>query len=79
MAPKKQFEFCYDKRVYDRLEHNGAESVRLHLCADLAYEEKLLRFLENHDEPRAVATFSLAKEQAAAVTISSLPGGKALL
>jgi len=68
------FDFCYDKRLYDRLEHDHAESVRLHLCADLAYQQKLLRFLENHDEPRAAATFSPAKERAAAVTVSSLPG-----
>ena len=73
---QKGFDFCYDKRLYDRLEHENAESVRLHLCADLAYQEKLLRFLENHDEPRAAATFSPAKEQAAAVTISSLPGAR---
>lgn len=70
------FDFCYDKRLYDRLEHENAESVRLHLCADLAYQQKLLRFLENHDEPRAAATFSLAQEQAAAVVISSLPGAR---
>jgi hypothetical protein len=70
------FDFCYDKRLYDRLEHDNAESVRLHLCADLAYQQKLLRFLENHDEPRAAATFSPAKEQAAAVTISTLPGAR---
>ncbi len=47
------FDFCYDKRLYDLLEHGNAESIRLHLCADLKYQEKLLRFLENHDEPRA--------------------------
>jgi hypothetical protein len=70
------FDFCYDKRLYDRLEHDNAESVRLHLRADLAYQEKLLRFLENHDEPRAAATFSPAKEHAAAVTISFLPGAR---
>jgi hypothetical protein len=28
------FDFCYDKRLYDRLEHDPTESVRLHLCAD---------------------------------------------
>jgi hypothetical protein len=70
------FDFCYDKRFYDRLENDNAESVRLHLCAALAYQEKLLRFIENHDEPRAAATFSPTKEQAAAVTISSLPAAK---
>ena len=70
------FDFCYDKRLYDRLEHDTAESVRLHLCADLRYQEKLLRFIENHDEPRAAATFSRAKELAAAVTTSTLPGAR---
>jgi hypothetical protein len=70
------FDFCYDKRLYDRLEHENAESVRLHLCAGLDYQRKLLRFLENHDEPRAAATFFRAKEQAAAVTISTLPGAR---
>jgi hypothetical protein len=32
--------------------------------------------LENHDEPRAAATFFHAKEQAVAVTISTLPGAR---
>jgi len=68
------FDFCYDKRLYDRLEHENAESIRLHLCADLDYQSKLLRFIENHDEPRAAAIFGLAKEQAAAVTTFTLPG-----
>jgi len=68
---QRGFDYCYDKRLYDRLEHENAETVRLHLCADLAYQQKLVRFIENHDEPRAAATFSLAKAQAAAVTISS--------
>src|SRR5208283_3985548 len=40
------------------------------------YQEKLLRFIENHDEPRAAATFSPAKERAAALTASTLPGAR---
>jgi glycosidase len=72
------FDFCYDKKLYDRLEHGNAESIRLHLCADLAYQQKLLRFIENHDEPRAAATFSPAKERAAAVTMATLPGARLL-
>ena len=73
---QKGFDFCYDKRLYDRLEHENAESVRLHLCADLAYQEKLLRFLENHDEPRAAAAFPAEKERAAAIVTSTLPGAR---
>jgi len=73
---QKGFDFCYDKRLYDRLEHENAESVRLHLCADLPYQSKLLRFLENHDEPRAASAFTGAKERAAAITTSTLPGAR---
>jgi hypothetical protein len=70
------FDFCYDKRHYDRLEHDNAESIRLHLCADPAYQDKLLRFLENHDEPRAATALSPAKQRVAAVAISTLPGAR---
>jgi hypothetical protein len=73
---QKGFDFCYDKKLYDRLEHCNAENIRLHLCADLAYQQKLLRFVENHDEPRAASTFSPDKERAAAVTMATLPGGR---
>jgi hypothetical protein len=68
------FDFCYDKKLYDRLEHGEAEAIRLHLCADLTYQRKLLRFIENHDEPRAAASFSPAKQRVAALTTATLPG-----
>lgn len=70
------FDYCYDKTLYDRLEHAEGESIRLHLCADLAYQRKLLRFVENHDEPRAAATFSPARQRAVALTAATLPGTK---
>jgi Alpha amylase, catalytic domain len=70
------FDYCYDKRLYDRLAHDNAESVRLHLTASLDYQDRLVRFIENHDEPRAAATFSPEKERAAALTMLTLPGAK---
>jgi hypothetical protein len=72
------FDYCYDKKLYDRMEHGDAESVRLHLLADLSYQHGLVRFLENHDEPRAAASFHYKKARAAAVAILSLPGAKLL-
>lgn len=72
------FDFCYDKRLYDRLEHGSAESIRLHLTAGLDYQDRLLRFIENHDEERAAAKSSPQKERAAAVTMMTLPGAKLL-
>ena len=72
------FDYCYDKRLYDRLVHDNAESARMHLTAGLNYQDKLVRFIENHDEPRAAATFSPEKERAVALILMTLPGAKLL-
>ncbi len=61
------FDHCYDKRLYDRLVSGTPESVRLHLTAGPDYQAHLLRFLENHDEPRAAATFPPDRQRAATV------------
>jgi hypothetical protein len=68
---QKGFDFCYDNRLYYRLVNENTENVRLHLCADMAHQERLVRFIENHDEPRAAATFVPAKERAAVVTMAT--------
>ena len=70
------FDFCYDKRFYDRLAHGNAEELRSHLRADPDYQMSLLRFIENHDEQRAAAVFSFQKERAAAVAMATVPGLK---
>jgi len=70
------FDYCYDKRLYDRLAHEPAEAVRGHLQADAAYQERLIRFIENHDEPRAASTFGRAQARAAAVAFSTLQGAR---
>jgi len=68
------FTFCYDKRLYDRIAAQDANAVRDHLRADVSYQSRLLRFLENHDEPRIAARLSPAAERAAAAAIATLPG-----
>lgn len=68
------FDYAYDKRLYDRLREGHARPVREHFHAGLDYQNKLARFLENHDEPRAAATFSLEVHQAAAVISFLSPG-----
>jgi len=70
------FDFCYDKRLYDRLVGESAQSVRGHLQAADDYQERLVRFIENHDEPRAADTFSPEKERAAAVVMATLEGAR---
>jgi len=68
------FDYAYDKRLYDRLRDHHARPVREHFLAGLDYQDKLARFLENHDEPRAAATFSSDIHQAAAVITFLSPG-----
>jgi hypothetical protein len=68
------FDYTYDKRLYDRLHDQQARPVREHLLAGLDYQSRLVRFLENHDENRAAATFPLQVHQAAAVITFLTPG-----
>jgi len=70
------FDYCYDKRLYDRLEHGDPVLVREHLKAERTFQFKLLRFIENHDEPRAAALFKNNKRQAAILAVSTLPGAR---
>jgi hypothetical protein len=65
---------CYDKRLYDRLVHDDAPALRNHLWADPAWQAPMVRFLENHDEPRAAATFPPGRHRVAAIALVTLPG-----
>jgi hypothetical protein len=69
------FDFTYDKRLYDRLRHEGAVSVREHLKAEMGYQKRSIRFIENHDEQRVAAAFSSEPwHHAAAVLMATIPG-----
>jgi hypothetical protein len=68
------FDYAYDKRLYDRLRSGRARPVREHLLAGLSFQDRLARFLENHDEPRAAAVFAPGAREAAAVITFLTPG-----
>lgn len=68
------FSFTYDKRFYDRLLHDAPGSVRDHLRAAPEYQARSVRFLENHDEPRSLATFGPERLEAAAILCGTVPG-----
>ncbi|MGA9117432.1 MAG: alpha-amylase family glycosyl hydrolase [Bacteroidota bacterium] len=72
---KLGFDYTYDKRMYDRLLREGAGSVYDHLKAPPEYQSRCLRFIENHDEPRAAALLDPEPwHRAAALVASSVPG-----
>jgi hypothetical protein len=68
------FDYTYDKRLYDRLRDGQARPVREHLFAGLDYQNKMARFMENHDEPRANDVFPRGMHEAAAVITYTTPG-----
>lgn len=68
------FDYAYDKKLYDRLRALDAPAVRAHFRADPKDQERLARFLENHDEERAASEFPSRVHQAAAVLTFLSPG-----
>jgi hypothetical protein len=71
---QQSFDYCYDKRLDDRLRERHVRPIRDHLVAGLDYQDKLARFLENHDEPRAALEFPWPQHQAAAIITFLSPG-----
>jgi hypothetical protein len=71
------FDLCYDKDLlYERLAHRDAAALRAHLQgASLKFQQGLLHFIENHDEPLAEEVFQPRERLwLAAVAIATLPG-----
>lgn len=69
------FDFAYDKIFYDRLLENDVQKLRSHLVASIDYQKKMMRFVENHDEPRAYDKLGHHRSFPAATLITTLPGG----
>ncbi|MFX0175265.1 MAG: alpha-amylase family glycosyl hydrolase [Candidatus Hodarchaeota archaeon] len=70
------FDYCYDKRLYERLANENAQNITEHLKGDLDFQKKLVRFIENHDEQRAVSVFGEEASKAAAMIALTLPGAR---
>jgi len=68
------FDYTYDKRLYDRLRQGQAAPVRDRFRASVQFQQKSVRFLENHDELRAATAFAPAVHPAAAVLTYLSPG-----
>jgi hypothetical protein len=71
----KGFDFCYDKVFYDRLVQGDGEGIDHLLNLGRDYQDKVVRFLENHDEDRAASVFTNPDQHmAAAVLTFTSPG-----
>jgi len=68
------FDYTYDKVLYDRLIDQSGREVRHHLYAEMAFQERSARFLENHDEPRIASVLPFEVHRAAAAITFFVPG-----
>ena len=68
------FAFTYDKEFYDALVAKDPAKLRWLLRPDRLNQHACLRFLENHDETRAVSHFTAAQSAAGVVALLTLPG-----
>ncbi|MGH9358185.1 MAG: alpha-amylase family glycosyl hydrolase [Terriglobia bacterium] len=68
------FNFTYDKNLYDLLRDGSPRSIRQRLKSDLSTQSRMARFLENHDEVRAISAFGKDKLPAIATIAATLPG-----
>ncbi len=68
------FDFTYDKKLHDRMKEAPSSSVRDHLLGDMVFQTKSVRFIENHDEHRAVVAYGCEKSLAAATVVATVPG-----
>jgi hypothetical protein len=68
------FDFTYDKGFHDRLPQASPDEIRARVSGDVTVQQRMVRFLENHDEPRAAVAFPGGKLFAASVVQAFLPG-----
>ena len=68
------FDYAYDKTFYDLLVEDDIKGLKAHLSAPVEKQENMVRFLENHDEPRAMHVFGAERIFSAMVIHATVPG-----
>ena len=68
------FSFVYDKGLYDAVRGIQMPDVHAQMAAPAAYQSRLARFLENHDEDRCAAVFGKDRRTSVGTLMGTLPG-----
>jgi hypothetical protein len=68
------FDYTYDKALLDKMLSRNVHDLKWHLRSDKTYQQKSVRFLENHDEAPVQTTMHQDQHFASAVLIGHLPG-----
>lgn len=67
------FDLCYHKNFYDRIMQWDYDGLRALLQMQAASQNRMLNFLENHDEPRVMERLEREQQMAAATLIATVP------
>lgn len=67
------FDLCYNKNLYDRIMHWDYDGLRALLQLRPATQLRMLNFIENHDEPRALDRLGPERQRVAASCVATLP------
>ncbi|MBE2278917.1 MAG: glycosidase [Ignavibacteriaceae bacterium] len=70
------FDFTYDKTLFDKIRANTVTEIKSHLHSDISFQNRLVRFLEKHDEERSVHLLGVEKSMIASLITYTLPGIK---
>jgi hypothetical protein len=68
------FDYTYDKVMYDRIVKGDVNGIQSHMSAHLSFLTRNIRFIENHDEPRAAAAIGVDRSRPATTLICTMPG-----
>lgn len=70
------FHYTYDKDLYDLLRSGNLDGARAALSKPAEIQSRAVRFIENHDEERAVSAFGTQRSLAAAAITVLAPGAR---
>lgn len=68
------FDYVYDKHLYDLMLKGDIDKIKVHISSPINEQEKMVRFLENHDEPRAFQLFGDGRIKIVMILHATLPG-----
>ncbi len=70
------FDYTYDKTLTERIRSGYIDAIKGHLQADTEYQQKSVRFLENHDEERTLSIMNCERNKTASAIIATIQGLK---
>ena len=68
------FDYTYDKKIIDFLKEYKTGELRAHLSGTMEYQNRCVRFIENHDEERSISSLGDERSKAGAILLMTLPG-----